>query len=423
MKLLDKTTLYYFVALIPIYLVSSMLFMFVAKHLNINHVDNNLHEDKESIIYQAKTIHPKHIESELSHDYFIKRISSDTMIEERLETVVIYDTIEDEDEEYRQLTTSLFYDDNQYEIILRNSLVEDSTLLYSIFVLFVVLMVFSMALFLLFNRAISRRIWDPFYSMLANLQSFQVGRAMKLPVVSSNISEFNTLGKELEGVTKRVDDDYMRQKEFIDIVSHELQTPLSVISLHIENLIQHEMLTDFEVNNLEIIQNTTLKMSRMNKALLLLSRINNNQYRDIKQISLSKVVADQLADYKDFLDAKNIRCGLKLQEQITIEIDVVLAEILVGNLIQNAIRHNYQGGQVWVDLTETHLEIKNTGDAPSIEGNQVFDKFVKSTSAESVGLGLSIVKGICELMGFVIEYNYDSTSEIYRVLVDFKGGN
>lgn len=125
-----------------------MYCFFVARQLNIHHVDRNLKEDKVLIIDHAKTNHPKYIESELSHDFFIKHVPNDTIIKESISTIEEYDSLVDEDKQYRQLTTTLFYDEVQYEIILRKSLVENGTFLYSLSLLFFVLMILSVTLFL-----------------------------------------------------------------------------------------------------------------------------------------------------------------------------------------------------------------------------------------------------------------------------------
>lgn len=417
MKLLNKTTYYYILASIPIYLLTSFLFLFVAKKLNIYHVDANLKEDKNNIIQEAKNVHPIHIESELSHDYIIKRIPKDSLILESIITVELYDSDEDEYESYRELVTIIDYENERYEIVLRKSLVENGTLLYSLTLLFIVLLPMSLGVFLLVNRFIARKMWEPFYVILKRIQDFQLSGEKEFHPTKTDIIEFRQLNEVFETMVVRIEKDYKSQKEFIDIMSHELQTPLSIVMLNVENLIQSADLKKDEVKCIETILSTALRMSKMNQSLLLLSRINNFQYNNQQKVLLAPIVREHLEIFQVMIEDKQLELMYDLDDKSYSYVDPVLADILIGNLIQNAVRHNVLKGRIKIQLYGSRLVIKNSGTVPTFSDKKVFEKFIKSDKKESIGLGLSIVKGICEAMSYQINYSFIESKSMYRVEV------
>lgn len=102
-----------------------------------------------------------------------------------------------------------------------------------------------------------------------------------------------------------------------------------------------------------------------------------------------------------------------------------LADIMLANLLQNAIRHNLPGGWIRIELAPDHLTIRNTGPALKLAPEQLFARFVRqSEKEEGLGLGLSIIQRIGTLYGFPIQYTTTATDipgrSVHQIHIDLK---
>jgi signal transduction histidine kinase len=200
--------------------------------------------------------------------------------------------------------------------------------------------------------------------------------------------------------------DYLSLKQFTENASHEMQTPLAIIRSQIE-LLQQRVPTDESVlQHLQHIQRASSKLSRLNQALLLLTRLDNQQYESRTEVQLAVVLNQQVEALQALIDAKSLQLTFQVTG-VSLRMHPDLADLLVNNLLSNAIRHNQPGGQVLIELEPAFLRISNTGEPPSIPSEQMFARFSKGThSAHSLGLGLSIVKEICEQYQWGLHYEY-----------------
>ena len=210
-------------------------------------------------------------------------------------------------------------------------------------------------------------------------------------------------------MTDKIHIDYLQQKEFTENASHEMQTPLAVIKANLTQLMQSTTLSESDMNNLQTIENTTKKMASLNKALILLSKIENNQFKENELISVNKIINKVINNFADLIEVKNIKLNLNLKDDLQLTINPTLAEILLSNLVQNAIRHNVNGGIINIDLMQNKLIISNSGEALTINSNGLFTRFKKNdASKDSLGLGLAIVKSICNIYQLNIDYSYSN---------------
>ena len=210
-------------------------------------------------------------------------------------------------------------------------------------------------------------------------------------------------------MTDKIHIDYLQQKEFTENASHEMQTPLAVIKANLTQLMQSTTLSESDMNNLQTIENTTKKMASLNKALILLSKIENNQFKENELIPINKIINKVVNNFADLIEVKNIKLKLNLKDELQITINPTLAEILLSNLVQNAIRHNVNGGIINIDLMQNKLIISNSGEALTINSNELFTRFKKNdASKDSLGLGLAIVKSICNIYQLNIVYSYSN---------------
>jgi len=267
--------------------------------------------------------------------------------------------------------------------------------------------------FFFINLYISKKLWAPFYSTLDKLKVYKVDDTSVM-FEKSSITEFSKLNKTLTLMTEKIHNDYISQKQFIENASHEIQTPLAVIKNKIELLIQSKTLSESDIQIIQSVYNASNKLSSLNKALLLLSKIENNQFKDIEEIQFQTLIEKIITHFEDIISLKNIRVKKNFQSSLTHKMNPLLADILISNLIQNAIRHNIEGGSITIQLSGNSIIISNTSDTSIINTNELFQRFRKSeASAESIGLGLAIVKEICDK--YNIELNYTCQSSIHTI--------
>jgi signal transduction histidine kinase len=228
-------------------------------------------------------------------------------------------------------------------------------------------------------------------------------------LISSDISEFDTLNKVLTNMANKIENDFINLKEFTENASHEIQTPLAIIKSKLEILIQSTTLTREQIELVQIMDHATSRLSKLNMGLLLIAKIENNQYEKMEPVSLGSLIRKSLETLDDFIRHKNLEVKWEMEEMVSVNMNPVLADILVNNLINNAIKHNVCDGYITIMLSVKELTIENSGKplvGNSIENpSDLFHRFKKnSTSDESIGLGLAIVKKICDTYHLSIFY-------------------
>lgn len=199
------------------------------------------------------------------------------------------------------------------------------------------------------------------------------------------------------------------EQQFTSEAAHELQTPLSIIKGQVELLIQSPHLQESDMQRLGIILNHTNRLARLNKALLLLAKIDYISYDDApNSVDLKTIIEQILAQYQDMLELRQIKVNLLLTPT-EVHMNQALADVFISNLIQNAIRHNIANGHIDIYLTSDHLSISNSGGELSSDPESLFERFKReSASEESLGLGLSIVRRIANHCGFQVQYHYEN---------------
>jgi len=193
------------------------------------------------------------------------------------------------------------------------------------------------------------------------------------------------------------------------------KTPLAVLRNKLELLSE----TNIEEGQAELIgdmHNAIEKLSRINRSLVLLTKLENNEYSVTEKIRFCKITKDILAAYEDRIGMKHLTVTTDIDGSIDLKIHPALADMLVNNLLGNAIRHNVENGKIELILTHRRLVVRNTGLPPEMPTEELFQRFKKSNqSSESVGLGLAIVKQICEVCGFSISYNYKNQLHVIQI--------
>ena len=254
---------------------------------------------------------------------------------------------------------------------------------------------------------------EQLYNILSTLEEFDVDEPEKVKFDKSLFPIFNELNEYLVELIDRVRTNYQANKQFTQNASHELQTPLAVIKGHVEILLQSSRLGEKEIESLAAVLQNTNRLSKLNSTLILLSKIENQRFSDTQFIDIQKVVEEVLHNFKDLIQIQNIEIRNKNIGTFQVEMSETLAEILIANLIQNGIRYNIPDGYIEIEIKENELIITNPGKPLAIKPKLMFNRFRRdSTVEESLGLGLSIVKRICDSSGLEVQYQNEGVMHI-----------
>lgn len=317
-------------------------------------------------------------------------------------------------------TVFLAPDGKYYQLDVVSSMVEEDDLMEDLLWSIVWLYLILLASVLLINNVLLRKIWKPFYAILDRLKMFQVGREENFPPVKTNVMEFRTMNETVSDLLQRTVDTFNSQKQFIENASHELQTPLAISINKLELMMEKNTFSNEQLVELGSVIESLERLTRLNKALLLLSRIENRQFPNTAEVDLGAVARKVVDNLNDLAAFKNIGIDVTEEETNIQTMDLELAEILFSNLIKNAIFHNYEGGKINIRISGEHFRIENTSKAVALKGEKIFDRFYKNTTAQtSTGLGLAIAKSITDYYGFEIKYSYDL---LHRFDISFEHG-
>ena len=313
-------------------------------------------------------------------------------------------------EPFRELSATLSFRGHPYQLITRTSLLERKDLLRAVALTLTGLLILLLSGFLLLNRRIARRLWQPFYATLAQLRQYRVDQDVPLHLTPSGITEFAELNQTLNELTLRSHQAYADQKEFTENAAHEMQTPVAVFRSKLERLAQTQPLTHEQAGLIGSLNSVTVRLARLNKSLLLLTRIENQQYAGTEPVDAGAMVDALLEQSAESIANKALRVERTGRtDGPTLHTNRALLEILLANLLSNAIRYTQPNGQITVDVQPDELTIANTGEPLTIPPDRLFTRFQKGESQTgSVGLGLAIAQTIAQASGYALTYRYEA---------------
>ena len=269
---------------------------------------------------------------------------------------------------------------------------------------------------MLINRKLSNRIWQPFYNILDKLKQYQIDKDSSISLPQSAIAEFRDLSSVISQLINRNVEVFRSQKEFTENAAHELQTPLAICRTKLELLAQTKDLTQEQADLVGSLSDSIDRITRLNKDLLLLSRIESRQFLSLEEIVPKAVILKCLEVYRHKIQEKGLNVELSLDETSRLKANSVLLEVLIANIISNAIRHANNGGSVAVVSTKSGVIVSNSGD-PLEHPEKIFHRFHReSRTTFGSGLGLSIAKKICQVAGYAISYSYSSDRHHFEIL-------
>jgi len=235
----------------------------------------------------------------------------------------------------------------------------------------------------------------------------------------TSITEFNAMNETLNAMMAKLQRDFSAQKRFSEQAAHELQTPLAIMQGKLDELIQMPQLGKVEADQIEVLFRARERMGRTVQNMLLLARIGNQEF-DAAAVEWRALFADQAAVLKDLMEQRGVHFTLHQERPCELRLHSMLAELVVANLLRNAVQHNHQGGSINVHIGHDGFVLSNSGPVLNVDPESLFDRFTKGDpSSSGAGLGLSMVKEICDNAGFQVTYS--EGAGVHTVVVRHKG--
>ena len=178
---------------------------------------------------------------------------------------------------------------------------------------------------------------------------------------------------------------------------------------------QNDTLKKESVEQLLAIESAAIKLSRLHQSLLLLTKLENRQFIADEQVNMQQIIEAKTAEWQDLMASRNLSLHMQCSNVI-ISFHHHLAEILVNNVLNNALRYTPAGGQISVILNNDYLQVSNTAETATLDAGKVFTRFYKAQGGgEGTGLGLAIIKEICSLAGFGAGYTFEGDKHIFTI--------
>ena len=400
---------------------AGFFYMAVVEEVN-DEVDDTLEDYSEGLIIRALSGEDMPTASNGSNNqYYLYEVSesyaaSHPQITYRDEMVFI--TEKSETEPARVLITIFRTEDERYmELVVYTPTIEKLDLLRAILGWIIFLYVLLLLIILSINIWVFRKNMKPLYVLLKWLDSSQLGKKNEPLENTTKITEFRKLNAATMAFAERGEKLFEQQKTFIGNASHEMQTPLAICRNRLEMLMEDETLTEHQLNELIKTHQTLENLTRMNRSLLLLCKIENGQFADTCSVCLNDILAHYLDDYKEVYAYRNITVTVTTDSLFCVEMNDSLVSVLVTNLLKNSFVHNIDGGFIYIKITADTFEISNTGEKP-LDRERIFERFYQGQKKEgSTGLGLALVDSICKANHLTIDYTYVQNRHIFTISV------
>ena len=417
MKLIYKVTLRLALILLPIITLWAVIFYYTMIEEINDESDDSLVEYAETIIRRQLAGYPLPLPGNGSNNsYTIEPLDSGVYVEPYMtfhdEMVYIP---EQKDTEPARVLTTLFMDENDimYRLQVAMPTFERDDLKSAIFWYVLVLYALLLLVILLATSAIFYRSMGPLYKLLRWFDRYTPGKRPSA-VPECDVIEFQTLGQAAFLAVNRAEEYSEQQKQFIGNASHELQTPLAVIGNRIEWLVDNTALNEEQYAELSKIQRTLGRLVRMNRTLLLLTKIDNGQFPEVADVDVAALVNREIELYDEIYSHKEVKSNVQVCGHCVVNMNEALADTLVGNLLKNAYLHSPEGATVSVLVEAGRIVVSNSGNAP-LDAERVFDRFYHGGKSGSTGLGLALVNSICRYYNFKVAYRFEDKQHQFTV--------
>ncbi len=410
MKLLNHTLLYLSASLVFILSIWAVVFYFSMMDEVYDSIDDGLENYKMLIIKKATRdstlLHKSNFDES---NYAIRPIPRELALRatEDFRDTAMYMEYEEEYEVVRMLTTYFSTTHGQYyELKIITSMVEGEDLVGDLLHALLWLYVAVIASAFIINNRVLRKIWRPFYQLQHELRGFKLGVDKTFNPPQTKVTEFQDMNETVAELLKANIAVFQQQKQFIENASHELQTPLAIAINKLELLLEQSTGDDAQqlANAIHYLE----RMTRLNKSLLLLSKIENRQFASGELLDFNARLRQQVDDFSELLHYRDIEVEIVEKTKLMRFFNADLADVLITNLLKNAIVHNHERGRIHIVVTGDWFEIANTGPKQPLDPEKMFARFYRSSeNSSSTGLGLAVAKAIAQFHRVDLTYQYE----------------
>ncbi|HPK09144.1 MAG TPA: HAMP domain-containing sensor histidine kinase [Saprospiraceae bacterium] len=424
-KLLHKPLRAFVIYALIILSISIPVYVFIIDYIWINELDENnwitLQQTKEK--FQSHEFTPHEIQ-QLNSLWGI--VQPGISIEENNKSIPFQDSVyevtrtnllnvEDHKDRFRGLKSQVIINGDPYILTIETNVEESDDTFLAIATTTAIFFNILILGFIILNRIISTKLWKPFDLTLKQLRLFELSKESKMNLPQSDILEFQELNKTLEKMVNNNLRAYQQQKKFTENASHELQTPIALLKSKLDLLFQQKDISSEISRILNDIEAPLSRLSRINKNLILLARVENQQFQLQQENDIKALFQTALILFEDYICEKELILNIKIEERILVNANHYLLETMVNNLISNAIRHTPIGGEIIISCSSNSIQIANTGNQ-RLNTDFMFERFSMSSDNKiSSGLGLAIIKEIVVKNNWSLEYLYRDKFHIFLV--------
>ena len=423
MKLLYRITSTISIALLLFFAVWGTLFYYIIIDEINDETDDSLEHYSEYIITQAlagKQLPEK--ENGTNNSYYITEVTteyanSNPAVRFLDENIYIQARME---EEPARVYKTIFKNSEgrYYELTVMVPTFEKNDLKNTILFWIIALYIILLLAIIVVNTIVLQRSLKPLYTMLNWIDKLALNKETPPLTIDSGITEFQKLSEALLRSAQRNAEIYDQQSLFIGHASHELQTPIAIVQNRLELLADEPGLTEQQLMQILKTKKSLESISKLNKTFLLLTKIENNQFPDSKEIDINELLKSLSSDFNEAYGYLNIDFDIKEETNLKIMMNESLAYVLFSNLIKNAYNHNHKGGQVQIIITPNNINIANTATHGALNPEYIFRRFYQGSKKEgSTGLGLSLVDSICKLYKMNISYSYNNEIHYFDITI------
>ena len=385
-------------------------------------VDDSLEDYSELII--MRSLAGKDLPSNdngSNNQYFLREVDAAYALSK--ESICYRDSMvyidEKNESEPARILTTLFKDKDErfYELSVYTPSIEKRDLKESIFYLLIGLFVILLVIILLINIWVFHRSMKPFYQLLEWLEHYRLGKNNEKLSIETHTTEFRKLNEAVSRYVAHSEEVFEKQKQFIGNASHELQTPLAICQNRLEMLLEDETLGEQQMSEIMKTYQTLEYLSKLNKSLLLLSKIDNHQFSEEKEVCLNEVLHRYMDDYQEVYAYRDITLTVEEESELYWRMNETLAVVLITNLLKNAFVHNINKGSIRIVISSSGIRFGNTASGSALDASRVFDRFYQGSKKKegSTGLGLSIVDAVCRHSSLKIRYRFEEDMHWFEV--------
>lgn len=415
MKLADHYNKASIIITISVLLAGGVIYYFAINYISRVQLDRDLTEEIDELKEYVSS--NRRLPTQVDFD---EDITTFAKTDQKSFTRKYFDTVytnpkEKKSEGGRAVMDLITFNGQNYLVMITESREGTEYLVGIIAVITLMLMMGLLVILFITNRYVLKGLWKPFYDILSELKAFNVSEPSHFNLQNNRVDEFMELSHAMQAMSLRIKDDFQHLKLLTENASHEMMTPLAVITAKLDTLIQDESLPPAHYDLINDIYSASGKLLRLNQTMLLLVKIENNLIEGNEVLRLDNLIHEKLVQFQELINTKNITVTEKLAQK-EIFASKYLIDMLLNNLFSNSIRHNTPNGEEYITLTPGKLIIQNTGISNALNSETIFDRFQKGSQSEGTGLGLTIVKNICNLYNWEVSYHYEKSLHTFQIV-------